>query len=223
GPGVINAVCGVATAQADRDPVVAITGQVPRGMRFKSYHQYLDTVGLFAPITKWSVGIEEPSTIPEVLANAFRVAARPRPGAVHVSIPSDVSRASTAAEPLSLGNPAPGWPVPGRGARPRRRAAAVGPTTGAPARRRRGRGRRHGGPPAAAPPGRAAGGLHLRGQRRGPARPARSLRRPRRLCPQPARRPAAPAGGCRRLRRLRPDRVRPDRVARAGADRHPPG
>ena len=94
GPGLINAVCGVATAQADRDPLVAITGQVPRTMRFKSYHQYLDTVGLFAPITKWSVGIDEPATIPEVLANAFRVAARPRPGAVHVSVPSDVSRAA---------------------------------------------------------------------------------------------------------------------------------
>ncbi len=39
GPGLINAVCGVATAQADRDPVVAITGQVPRTMRFESYHQ----------------------------------------------------------------------------------------------------------------------------------------------------------------------------------------
>ncbi len=112
GPGLINAVCGVATAQADRDPIVAITGQVPRGMRFKSYHQYLDTVGLFAPITKWSVGVEEPGTIPEVLANAFRVAARPRPGAVHVSIPSDVSRGhhGRALVPvgLGLGRPAPG-------------------------------------------------------------------------------------------------------------------
>jgi acetolactate synthase-1/2/3 large subunit len=108
GPGLINAVCGVATAQADRDPVVAITGQVPRGMRFKSYHQYLDTVGLFAPITKWSVGIDEPATIPEVLANAFRVAARPRPGAVHVSVPSDVSRAPTDGEPLPHLGPAPG-------------------------------------------------------------------------------------------------------------------
>src|SRR5215469_13154526 len=108
GPGLINAVCGVATAQADRDPVVAITGQVPRGMRFKSYHQYLDTVGLFAPITKWSVGVEEPGTIPEVLANAFRVAARPRPGAVHVSIPSDVSRAAAAGEPLTPADPGPG-------------------------------------------------------------------------------------------------------------------
>jgi acetolactate synthase-1/2/3 large subunit len=108
GPGLINAVCGVATAQADRDPVVAITGQVPRAMRFKSYHQYLDTVGLFAPITKWSVGIDEPSMIPEVLANAFRVAARPRPGAVHVSVPSDVSRAVATGEPLTPSQPAAG-------------------------------------------------------------------------------------------------------------------
>jgi acetolactate synthase-1/2/3 large subunit len=111
GPGLINAVCGVATAQADRDPVVAITGQVPRGMRFKSSHQYLDTVGLFAPITKWSVGIEEPSTIPEVLANAFRISARPRPGAVHVSVPSDVSRAAAVGDPLApLGTASGGLP-----------------------------------------------------------------------------------------------------------------
>jgi acetolactate synthase I/II/III large subunit len=108
GPGLINAVCGVATAQADRDPVVAITGQVPRAMRFKAYHQYLDTVGLFAPITKWSVGIDDPAMIPEVLANAFRVAARPRPGAVHVSVPSDVSRAAAAGDPLPALDPAPG-------------------------------------------------------------------------------------------------------------------
>ncbi len=108
GPGLINAVCGVATAQADRDPVVAITGQVPRTMRFKSYHQNLDTVGLFTPITKWSVGIDEPETIPEILANAFRVAARPRPGAVHVSVPSDVSRAAVEAQPLLPADRAPG-------------------------------------------------------------------------------------------------------------------
>ena len=59
GPGLINAVCGVATAQADRDPVVAITGRFLRAMRFKAYHQYLDTVGLFPPIMKWSVAIED--------------------------------------------------------------------------------------------------------------------------------------------------------------------
>ena len=124
--GVINAVCGVATAQADRDPIVAITGQVPRSMRFKSYHQCLDTVGLFAPITKWSVGIEEPGTIPEVLANAFRTAVRPRPGAVHVSIPSDVSRGRRRA-PLAPARPRAGRPASGCRPRPRGGAPPVGP------------------------------------------------------------------------------------------------
>ena len=183
GPGLINAVCGVATAQADRDPVVAITGQVPRAMRFKSYHQNLDTVGLFAPITKWSVAIEEPSTIPEVLANAFRVAARPRPGAVHVSVPSDVSRAAVQARPLPASDPAPGGLPPDalldRAASllqsARRPVLLLGVATGqaaATAAIRR-----------LLREGCAAGGLHVRGQWRGPARPARLLHRPRRLHP----------------------------------------
>jgi acetolactate synthase-1/2/3 large subunit len=105
GPGLINVVCGVATAQADRDPLVAITGQVPRAQRFKQAHMNIDTVQLFAPITKWSVAVEDPSNIPEILANAFRVAARARPGAVHVSVPVDVSRASVEAAPIPAGEP----------------------------------------------------------------------------------------------------------------------
>src|SRR5690349_15860766 len=67
-------------------------GPDPLGAAPQVYHQYLATVGLFTPITTWSVGIEEPNTIPEVLANALRVAARPRPGAVHVSVPSPTRR-----------------------------------------------------------------------------------------------------------------------------------
>jgi acetolactate synthase-1/2/3 large subunit len=46
GPGLINAVCGVATAQADRDPIVAITGKVPRAMRFK----YRENLALVQPM-----------------------------------------------------------------------------------------------------------------------------------------------------------------------------
>jgi Thiamine pyrophosphate enzyme, N-terminal TPP binding domain len=64
GPGLINAVCGVATATEDRDPVVIITGQVPRAMQFKQSHMNLDSVSLFAPITKWSVEVEDPDTLP---------------------------------------------------------------------------------------------------------------------------------------------------------------
>jgi len=94
GPGLINAVCGTATATEDRDPVVIITGHVPRRMQFRQSHMNLDSVALYAPITKWSVEAQDPATLPEILANAFRIAMLPRSGAVHVSIPVDVATAT---------------------------------------------------------------------------------------------------------------------------------
>ncbi|RYU61416.1 acetolactate synthase AlsS [Methylolobus aquaticus] len=100
GPGLINAVCGVSTATEDRDPLVIITGQIPRAMRFKQSHMNLDSVQLFAPITKWSVEIEAADTIPEIVVNAFRIAAAPRAGAVHLSLPTDVAKAAASAAPL---------------------------------------------------------------------------------------------------------------------------
>jgi len=101
GPGLINAVCGVATATEDRDPLVIITGQVSRAVRFKQSHMNLDSVSLFAPITKWSVEVEEPNSIPEIVVNAFRIAARSRPGAVHISVPVDVSKSAVTAKPIT--------------------------------------------------------------------------------------------------------------------------
>lgn len=106
GPGLINAVCGVATATEDRDPLVIITGQVPRGMRFKQSHMNLDSVNLFSPITKWSVEAEVADTLPEIVVSAFRIAARSRPGAVHISVPMDVAQSPVTAQPI----PAPERP-----------------------------------------------------------------------------------------------------------------
>ncbi|MEW6039799.1 MAG: acetolactate synthase AlsS [Pseudomonadota bacterium] len=106
GPGLINAVCGVATATEDRDPLVVITGQVPRAAQFKQSHMNLDSVGLFAPITKWSVEVEEPNTVSEILVNAFRIAEAPRCGAVHVSVPSDMLTAPVTAQALVPPEPA---------------------------------------------------------------------------------------------------------------------
>lgn len=115
GPGLINAVCGVATATEDRDPLVVITGQIPRSLRFKQSHMNLDAVGLFAPVTKWSVEAEEPGWLPEIVANAFRVAARPRPGAVHLSVPVDVAKAAVSAAPIPAADTAgPGAAPPDR-------------------------------------------------------------------------------------------------------------
>ncbi len=103
GPGLINSVCGVSTATEDRDPLVIITGQVPRALRFKQSHMNVDTVNLFAPITKWSIEAEEPNSIPEIVANAFRIAARSRPGSVHISMPVDVSTSAVTATPIPAG------------------------------------------------------------------------------------------------------------------------
>ncbi|MFO0997427.1 MAG: acetolactate synthase AlsS [Alphaproteobacteria bacterium] len=122
GPGLINVVCGVATATEDRDPLVVITGQVPRGARFKEAHMNVDAVGLFTPITKWSIEVSVPDTIPEIVANAFRIAARSRQGAVHISMPSDVSKAPVKAQVL------PAAEAPRQGAAPAEaldRAAAL--------------------------------------------------------------------------------------------------
>src|SRR5687767_9781192 len=65
GPGATNLITGVADAQLDRAPVVAITGQAARDKLFKESHQYLDVLAMFQPITKWNAQIELPETVPE--------------------------------------------------------------------------------------------------------------------------------------------------------------
>src|SRR4030095_16530294 len=74
GPGCGNLVTGLATATSEGDPVVAIGGNVPSSMRRKHVHQSMDLVNLFRPITKFSAEIEAVSSVPEVIANAFRTA-----------------------------------------------------------------------------------------------------------------------------------------------------
>lgn len=90
GPGATNLVTGVATATADRDPLVAITGQTPRDHAFQTRHQNINSTALFAPITKWSVQADGAGAIPELMAQAFRTAVEPRAGATHVALPLDV-------------------------------------------------------------------------------------------------------------------------------------
>lgn len=101
GPGATNLTTGIQAAQADRDPMIAITGQVPKTQVFRNVHQNIDAVSLFAPITKWSMEIPSADTIPEAMANAFRIAATPREGAVHISFPMDVAEETTKVKPLA--------------------------------------------------------------------------------------------------------------------------
>lgn len=90
GPGCSNLVTGLATANSEGDPVVAIGGAVPLANRLKQIHQSMDTVSLFRPITKFSAEIDSPLVVSEVVANAFRTAESGRPGAAFISAPQDI-------------------------------------------------------------------------------------------------------------------------------------
>jgi acetolactate synthase-1/2/3 large subunit len=90
GPGCSNLVTGLATANSEGDPVVAIGGAVATADRLKQIHQRMDTVNLFRPITKFSAEIDSPNSVSEVIAYAFRSAESGRPGAAFVSVPRDI-------------------------------------------------------------------------------------------------------------------------------------
>ncbi|MGO0733651.1 acetolactate synthase AlsS (plasmid) [Bacillus shihchuchen] len=95
GPGASNLATGLVTANSESDPVVALAGAVPRTDQLKRTHQSMDNAALFAPITKYSVEIEHPDSIPEAITNAFRSATSTNPGATFVSLPQDVVIAET--------------------------------------------------------------------------------------------------------------------------------
>src|SRR5690242_2988031 len=95
GPGATNLLTGVADAQLDRAPLVAITGQAGLDRVHKESHQYIDVVQMFAPVTKWNARIEQPENVPEIVRKAFRLARLEKPGATHIELPEDI-----AAEPV---------------------------------------------------------------------------------------------------------------------------
>lgn len=90
GPGASNLATGLVTATAEGDPVLAIAGQVKRSDLLKLTDQSMDNAALFQPITKYSAEIQDPETISEVIANAYRMAKSSKKGASFISIPQDV-------------------------------------------------------------------------------------------------------------------------------------
>ncbi len=102
GPGATNLVTGVADANMDRAPLVAITGQASLGRMHKESHQYMDAVSMFRPITKWNTLVHAADTIPEVVRKAFKLAQTEKPGATHIDFPEDVAKADILAQPISL-------------------------------------------------------------------------------------------------------------------------
>jgi acetolactate synthase-1/2/3 large subunit len=86
GPGATNLFTGVADANMDRAPLVAITGQADLRREHKESHQYIDVVNAFKPITKWNTSINHEDVIPEVVRKAFRIAELEKRGATHIEI-----------------------------------------------------------------------------------------------------------------------------------------
>ena len=72
GPGALNLLTGVADADLDRAPLVAITGQAGLERIHKESHQYVDVLGMFKPAVKWGARIELPETTPEVMRTGIR-------------------------------------------------------------------------------------------------------------------------------------------------------
>src|SRR5215470_8025638 len=101
GPGCSNLVTGLATANSEGDPVVAIGGAVSISNRLKQIHQSMDTVSLFRPITKFSAEIDSADSVAEVVANAFRAAESGRPGAAFISAPQDIMTGETDGDVLT--------------------------------------------------------------------------------------------------------------------------
>ena len=92
GPGATNLVTGIATAQADSSPMIAVTGQVPLKMIGKDAFQESDIIGISNPIVKYAFQPTSPAEIPEVVKKAFYISSTGRPGPVLIDIPKDVQQ-----------------------------------------------------------------------------------------------------------------------------------
>ncbi len=98
GPGATNLTTGIADANLDRAPLVALTGQADRRRTHKESKQIVDVVSHFRPITKWNSQIERGELIPEMVRKAFKLAQVEKPGACHLELPSDVAEEEVEAQ-----------------------------------------------------------------------------------------------------------------------------
>ncbi len=90
GPGATNILTGIATAQADSAPMVAVTGQVPVRMIGRDAFQESDIIGMANPVIKYAFQPRTAAEIPDAVAKGFFIAETGRPGPVLIDIPKDV-------------------------------------------------------------------------------------------------------------------------------------
>lgn len=95
GPGVTNAVTGIATAYMDSIPIVVVTGQVPTPAIGLDAFQEVDTVGITRPCVKHNFLVKDVKDLAATMKKAFIIAATGRPGPVVVDVPKDVTYHTT--------------------------------------------------------------------------------------------------------------------------------
>lgn len=93
GPGATNLITGVADANMDRAPIIAIAGQGSTHRLHKESHQILDLVSMFKPISKYATQILEPEIVPEIVRKAFKVAIAEKPGCSFIDYPENIASA----------------------------------------------------------------------------------------------------------------------------------
>ncbi|MDF1555762.1 MAG: acetolactate synthase large subunit [Deferrisomatales bacterium] len=102
GPGATNLVTGVASANMDHAPLVAIVGQASTRRLHKQSHQNMDAVRMFQPVTKWASTVRDADNIPEIVHKAFRLARGEKPGATVIELPEDIAKAESSEEPIQV-------------------------------------------------------------------------------------------------------------------------
>lgn len=110
GPGATNLITGVADANMDHAPVVAIAGQAGTNRLHKESHQVLDLQNIFEPITKYSTRLLTPNTIPEVVRKAFKQAQMEKTGATFIEFPENLAEMPIDDLPLRAQQPTPPEP-----------------------------------------------------------------------------------------------------------------
>ncbi|MFZ2146760.1 MAG: biosynthetic-type acetolactate synthase large subunit, partial [Sedimentisphaerales bacterium] len=90
GPGACNLVTGLATANMDSIPLVALTGQVRTELIGNDAFQEADTTGITRPVTKYNCIVKDVKDVARIIREAFYIASTGRPGPVLVDIPVDV-------------------------------------------------------------------------------------------------------------------------------------
>ncbi len=114
GPGATNLITGVADANMDHAPLVAVAGQASTHRLHKESHQVLNLEAMFLPITKYATRIVSPEVIPEIMRKAFKVAQTEKTGACFIEFPENIAEMEIDEAPLQVKHAEPPEPAEGK-------------------------------------------------------------------------------------------------------------